>query len=154
MTEWQMGQSRMRSDVSIGWRLKNNAIAKRKSESKDQESEMDGCHGVNTGAGQVSKGKSPVVQLGLKALGEYHQEQDLKWRLDWPKRESMRVKLLWQCKAGPAVISRSPERILGKKPSALSPGRWNCSLLQGRKHYPLYLLKFVSVLCNYVKSRK
>ena len=37
---------------------------------------MDGCHGVNTGAGQVSKGKSPVAQLGLKALGEHHQGQD------------------------------------------------------------------------------
>ena len=47
---------------------------------------MDGCHGVNTGAGQVSKGKSPVTQLVLKPLGEYHQEQDLKQRFDRPER--------------------------------------------------------------------
>lgn len=38
-------------------------------------------------AGQISKGKSPVAQLGLKALGEYHQEQGLKQRLDWPEKE-------------------------------------------------------------------
>lgn len=54
---------------------------------------MDGCHGVNIGAGQVSKGKNPVAQLGLKALGEHHQEQNLKQGLVRYERESLRVKL-------------------------------------------------------------
>ena len=60
------------------WELHN---CWKKSESKDQELEMDRCHGVNTGAGQVSKGRSPVAQLSWIVQGEHHQEQDLKQRL-------------------------------------------------------------------------
>lgn len=47
---------------------------------------MDRCHDVNTGAGQVSKGKSPVAQLSWTVQGEHHQEQDLKQRLYWSEK--------------------------------------------------------------------
>lgn len=57
MTEWQMGQSHMKSDVRICWGWTHNTIAKTKSESADQESEMDECHGVNTGQGKFPKAK-------------------------------------------------------------------------------------------------
>lgn len=67
---------------------------------------MDRCHGVNTGAGHVSKGKSPVAQLSEKAFSEHHQGQDLKQRLIRKKRESLKAELFSECKTGVLLFLR------------------------------------------------
>ena len=110
-----------------------------KSESRDQESEVDRCHGVNTGAGHVSKGKSPVAQLRWTMLGERHQKRDLKQDLIYQKRDLMRVKLLWQCETGSAVISKGPKCLCSLKHLPFYfPGSWNWSLLCDRRHHPFW----------------
>ena len=114
MTEWPTGPSCMKSCQD---RLKLEELYNcwNKSESRDQELEVDRCHGVNTGAGQVSKGKSPVAQLRWTVLGERHQKRELKQDLIYQKRDLMRVKLLWQCETGSAVVSKGPKHICSLK---------------------------------------
>lgn len=81
---------------------------------------MDRCHGVNTGAGHVSKGKSPVAQLSLKALSEHHQGRDLKQRLSRKKKGISEGWIVLTVEDRGAVISKSPKQIYGMKTFSFS----------------------------------